>query len=147
MSATARIHAGGAALVAGLFNKTVSQGTNIYLGLRTLDGAGGHPSDAAAADSLTSNLQEVSGGGYSRASITINSTNLAITTSGSNSVITFTATVFNFSGSISGITHAFIATTSDNSGSLIASAPLQVTRNVANGDSITVTFVLTINAG
>ena len=145
MAATAHIHAGGAAFIASLLNKSATMSATWYLGLRKCDGVGSDPSDASASDSLTSNLAEVGTGvGYSRIAITINSTNLAISTSGTSSVITFTASTFSFTGSVSGITHAFLATSSDNSGSLIASAPLQVTRNVANGDSITVTFQLTV---
>lgn len=146
MSATAHIHVGGAALVAGLLNKSLTMGTTLYLLLRKCDGVGGDPADAAAADTLSSNLSEVSTSatGYARIPITVNGTNLAISTSGTNTVITFTAEVFNFTGTVNGITHAAIATTSDNTGLLVMSAPLQTTRNVANGDSITVTFALTV---
>ncbi len=145
MSASAIIHSGGARFLNKVSCGLLSPGATWYLGLRTLDGAGGHPADVAAADTLTSNLAEVSGAGYARAAITL-STDVSEALSGSDSLLTFAQKTFNFTGSVSGITHAFIATTNDNTGVLIASAPLAATRNVANGDVIKDTFTLTQRA-
>ncbi len=145
MSATAVFHTVGRRLFNQIFNKTVSPLTTLYLGLRQLDGVSGHPADAAAADTLTSNLQEVTttSTGYGRIAITVNGTNLPETLSIPDSLITIATQTFNFSGAglpVNGITHAFIASTSDNTGVLIASSPLSATRNVATGDSIAETF-------
>src|SRR5690242_18186491 len=140
MSATSLFHTEGLRYWNQVRNKANSVPTTLYLLLRTLDGAGGHPADAAAADTLSSNLAEVSGGGYARIAITVNSTNLVESASGINSLLTYAASTFNFTGTITGITHAALATTSDNTGKLLCSAALSTTRNVANGDSLAVTF-------
>jgi|GEM_PF-2492420 len=147
MAASAKFHTGGARLFNKLFNGAATKPATLYLGLRTLDGVSGHPSDAAEADSLTSNLAEVSGGGYARIAVTLNSTNMPESLSGADSLLTLAVQQFNFTGSVNGITHAFIADSSDNSGNLIASAPLSTTRNVANGDQINETFKFLLTTG
>ena len=144
MAATEFLHSGGRRWINQVLNKAVSLPTNMYIGLRTLDGVSGHPADAAAADTLTSNLQEVSGGGYARIAVTLNTTNMVEAASGADSTFTVAQQTFSFTGTIVGITHSFLATTSDNTGVLIASAPLSVTRNVINGDTIKETFVFTM---
>lgn len=140
MSATQIFHTGGRRLVNQIINGVVVRPPTLYLLLRTLDGAGGHTADAAADDSLTNHLNEVSGGGYARIAVTNNSTNLPETASGADSLLTMAPQTFTFTGSLAGITHAALATTPDNSGVLIESAPLAAVRNVANGDTLTVTF-------
>lgn len=140
MPASQIVHTGGRRLINQILNGATARPTTVYLGLRTLDGASGHTSDAAAADTLASNLFEVSGAGYARIAITFNTTNAPESLSGADSVLTFAQQTFNFTGTVNGITHAFLATTSDNTGVLIESAPLSVTRNVGNGDQLKVTF-------
>ena len=149
MSATSLYHTAGLRFWNQVRNKANSVPTTLYLLLRTLDGTSGHTSDAAAADTLSSNLNEVStsGTGYARIAITVNSTNLAETLSGINSLLTYAASTFNFTGTVTGITHAALATTSDNTGVLLCSAALSVTRNVANGDSLAVTFKELLETG
>ena len=145
MAATEHFHTVGRRLLNQIFNGSTSKPATLYLGLRILNG-GSNPADATDADTLTSNLSEVpSSNGYARIAITFNSTNMPETLSSPNSILTFAVQQFNFTGTITGITHAFIATTSDNTGVLIASAPLSVTRNVANGDQINETFTFTLS--
>lgn len=150
MAATSRIHSAGRTWFAQLLNKAISQPTTLYLGLRQLDGSGGHPADSADADTLTSNLQEVSTSstGYARQAITVDSTNLAASVSGGNALITIAQQTFGaFTATVTGITHWFLASTSDNTGVLIGSGALSTTRNVASGDTLKVTAKLTIGAG
>ena len=156
MSATAIFHIGGRQLVAQLLNGSASAPASIYVGLRTLDGASGHPSDAAIADTLTSNLAEASGAGYTpaaspgRITVTNNNTNIPASLNGSNWQLAMVAQTFNFNSAtgspLNGVTHCFWATTANNSGLLIASMPLGVVRNyvgaASNGDSEVVTPTL-----
>lgn len=149
MAASQIFHTGGRRLLNQIFNGATARPTTLYLLLRQLDGVSGHPADAAAADTLTSNLQEVStsGTGYARIAITLNTSNAPETASGADSILTFAQQTYSFTGTVTGITHAALATTSDNTGVLIESAPLSTTRNVANGDQLKVTFVSTITQG
>jgi hypothetical protein len=146
-------HTGGKRFKNQVLNKAVSLPVNLYLGLRQLDGASGHPADAAQADTLALNLQEVSttSTGYARIAIILNATNFPEAASGADSLITALAQVFTFTGvglPVNGITHAFLATTSDNTGVLLCSFALSVTRNMGtNGDTITVTAKLLEEAG
>jgi hypothetical protein len=147
MPASQIFHTAGRRHVWQVWNGATARPTTLYVGLRKLDGAGGAPADAAAADTLTSNLSEVSGVGYARQSVTFNNANCPESLSGADSLITFPQVTFTFTGTFSGITHAFVATTSDNTGTLIESAPLSVTRNVANGDTLKVTFQSILTQG
>lgn len=147
MSATQFFHNVGKRLLNQIFNGATARPGTLYLGLRILDGAGGRPADAAAADTLTSNLSEVSGSGYARQAITFNSTNAPETANGNDSDLTFAQQTFTFSGTVTAITHAFLATTSDNTGVLVCSAPLATPRNVANGDTLKVTYKFTLTQG
>jgi len=148
LSATAQFHTNGRRYYNKLLNGVQAPPATLYIGLRTLDGTGSHPSDAAIGDTLASatTLAEVSGGGYARVPITVSSANVAEAVSGNNSVLTFSQVTFSFTGTLSGITHAFLATSSDNTGTLLASAPLSVTRNVANGDQLKETFTFTLSS-
>lgn len=152
MSASSLWHTAGKRWLNQVLNKTVSLPTNLYLGLRQLDGVSGHPADAAQADTLTSNLQEVTttSTGYGRIAITLNATNFPEAASGTDSLITALAQTFTFTGGglpLNGITHMFLATTSDNSGVLLTSSALSVTRNVNAGDTLTVTPKLLAELG
>ena len=157
MASTEVFHVGGRQLVGGLLNKSLTAPTNWYLLLRTLDGVGGHPSDASATDTLTLNLAEASGAGYTpaaspgRISVTNNNTNLPLASSGSNYTLSMLAQTFSFNSAtgspLVGVTHVSWATTADNSGTLLCSMPLGTTRNfvgaVSGGDTCTVTCTLT----
>lgn len=152
MSATSMWHTGGKRWLNQVLNKHVSLPTNLYLGLRQLDGASGHPADAAQADTLSSNLQEVSTTttGYGRILMTLNDTNFPEAASSTDSLITALSQTFSFTGvslPVNGITHAFLSTTSDNSGVLLCSFALSVTRNVASGDTLAVVAKLIAELG
>lgn len=130
------MHTGGRRWVNQILNGSISRPANLFMLLRRLDGVGGRPADAAAADTLASNLSESAVSGYARQSITFNATNFPESLSGADSLITVAQQTFSFTGTEVGITHASLATTSDNTGVLICSAPLSVIRNVSNGDQI-----------
>ena len=133
-------HTGGRRWHNQILNGSVARPANLYQLLRQLDGVSGRPSDVAADDSLTNHLNEVTGAGYARKTIAFNATNFPESASGADSLITVAAQTYSFTGTFSGITHAALATTSDNTGVLIISAPLSTTYNVSNGSSIQVTF-------
>lgn len=153
MTASSLWHTGGKRWLNQVINKTVGLPTNLYLGLRQLDGASGHPADAAQADTLSSNLQEVSTTttGYGRIAMTLNATNFPEAASSTDSLITALPQTFTFTGvslPVNGITHAFLATTSDNTGVLLMSFALSTTRNAGtNGDTVTVTVKNLIEIG
>ncbi len=152
MTASSLWHTGGKRWLNQVINKHVSLPTNLYLGLRQLDGVSGHPADAAQADTLSVNLQEVTTttSGYARISMTLNDTNFPEAASGTDSLITALQQTFTFSGAslpINGITHFFFATTADNTGVLLCSGALSVTRNVASGDQIKITPSLLLELG
>jgi len=141
MSASQIEHTAGRRWKNGVLNGTVARPANLYLILRTLDGAGGHTADAAADDTLTNHLNEVAGAGYTRIAIPFDAAHFPETASGADSILTAAAQTFTFTGSVNGLTHASLCTTADNTGVLLVTAPLAAVRNVANGDTLTVTFV------
>lgn len=153
MASTQVFHTVGRRWLNQILNGSVARPATLYMGLRTLDGVGGHASDAAAADTLSSNLYEASGCGYARQAITFNATNFPETLSGSDSILTVAQQTFDFgtAGTLTGVTHSFLATTSDNTGVLIVSAPLGATRNfvgaASNGDQLKVTMTVTTTQG
>lgn len=157
MASSEMWHIGGRQLVGGLLNKTLTGPTNWYLLLRTLDGVGGHPADANVLDTLTSNLAEASGAGYTpaaspgRIAVVNNNTNLPLAAASPNYTLSMLAQTFNFNSATSspliGVTHVAWATTVDNTGLLVASMPLGTTRNfvgaASGGDTSTVTCTVT----
>jgi hypothetical protein len=114
--------------------KVVFQGTLIpvayYLGLDNRQ-------VVSVSDTLASLVQEPTGNGYTRQPLMSNTNNFIISQSGetyiaSTSVVTFTA-----SGSSWGpVQNLFLATTLDNSGVLISTAPLTPAFSVSPGDQI-----------
>jgi hypothetical protein len=144
MSATAIFHTQGRRLTGQILNKAVVQTVTYSIGLRTLDGVSTHPSDAAVGDTLaaTTTLAECTATGYARQTITNNSTNVVESLSGVDSLLTFAAKTFTFTGAQNGLTHAFLT----DGTNLIASAPLSATRNVVSGDTIVETFQFTVSA-
>ena len=156
MAASNIFHTSGRRWLGQIINGVASLPTNLYLGLRKCDGAGGAPADAAVADTLTSNLSEISGAGYTaaaspgRKTITRNNANFVESLSGADSLMTVASQTFTFgsAGTVTGITHAFLATTADNAGALIASAALGTTRNVTGTtDQIVEVFTFTLTTG
>ena len=137
-------HYSGRRWVNQILNGQIARPSTLYLGLRTLNGVGSNPSDATLADTLTSNLTEVGTGlGYARIAITFNNTNFVESLSSPDSILTVAAQTFTFTGTVSGVTHSFLCTSSDNSGVLICSAaiPAAVVKNFGSGDTYQVTAV------
>lgn len=152
MAASAVWHSVGLRNMFQVYTGVVSRPATLYNLLRQLDGVSGHPADAAAADTLTSNLSEMTttNTGYARIAVTNNATNFPEAASGANSLITELQQTYTFTGAglpVNGITHAALATTSDNTGVLVCSAPLSVTRNVAVNDQLKVTFSMLAEQG
>lgn len=147
MSATQVFHSVGCRLFNQIFNSVLARPANLYVGLRTLDGVGGHPADAAPSDTLTVNLAECTATGYARQAVVNDTTHNPESASGTGSLLTLDQVTFTFTGPQNGITHAFIATTSNNAGVLIASAPLAATRNVVSGDTLSETFTFKLTQG
>ena len=153
MSASEIFHTVGRRLVNQILNGTTTRPATWYVGLRTLNGSGANPTDANVADTLTSNLAEASGAGYARIAVVNNATNLPESASTSNSILSMLAQTFSFNSTtgspLTGCTHAFWATSTDNSGTLFASMPLGTTRNfigaVTGGDTSTVTCTFTMS--
>lgn len=142
-----KLHTVGRRMLNQIINGATARPTTVYLLLRQLDGNASRPTDAADGDTLTTNLNEVVGAGYARIAIVLNSTNAPETLTGVDSILTFAQQQFNFTGTFSGITHMAIATTADNTGILLWSAPLSAVRNVANGDQLKVTPTFTMQTG
>jgi hypothetical protein len=142
MASTMIFHTDGIDHLFGILNGSQSKTTSVYLLLRVLDGLSARPADAAVADTLSSNLSEVSTSGTGYARIAIAWTAATKTTVSGDVVLTFPAQVFSFTGTVADATHAAIATTSDNTGKLIVSVPLSAVRNFATGDTDTVTMKL-----
>lgn len=101
--------------------------------------------DSVAEDANLAGLTELAGGGYSRQAVNSDNTDFTSAGTGTNDrkqttkVVTFSAT-----GAWNGVPHAFLATTIDDSGKLVAAAALSVERFLVNGDSLQVSMVLTL---
>jgi hypothetical protein len=139
MAASQVYHTDGQTHRLAILNGSQTKTTNVYIGLRICDGLSARPADANVADTLASNLSEVSATGTGYARIAVAWTAGTLTVSGSDAVLTFPSVIFNFTGGVANATHMFIATTPDNTGHLLYSVPLSAVRNFANGDSDTVT--------
>ena len=125
------------AMLESYFTGEQSSPVNFYMGLCT---------DASIAEGAgLTDLTEVTGSGYARQTVPsdTNGFTSASTGTGDWKVTTSTET-FSATGTWTGATHAFLATTNDNSGKLIAVAELSTTRTLQNGDSLQVSMELTL---
>jgi len=101
---------------------------------------------SVAEDADLAGLTELSGNGYAREAVASDNTDFISAATGTNDrkqttkVVTFTAS----GGAWNGAVHAFLATTIDDSGKLVAVAALSVTRTLQVGDSLQVSIVLTL---
>ncbi len=111
---------------------------NFYIGLAT---------DATLAEDATlSTLTEVTGTGYARQAVASDGTDMTSASAGTYDWKMTTKTVqFTAGGTWSGANTVFLATTSDGTGKLIASAPLSATRTLTNGDTLDVALAVQIN--
>lgn len=114
------------------FLRGAAQYANTYLGLVN--------DTPAETDALTDLQNEPSGNGYSR--VTISSDNTGWPTieldSGDYQVVSKTCTFTADGGTIGPVTYAFLASSSDNTGKLIAAVALSTTRTLADGESLDV---------
>ena len=120
------------------YSEEQSVPVNYYIGLCT---------DASIAENANlAGLAELSGNGYARQAVASDNTDFTSAATGTNDrkittkVVTFTAS----GGAWAGAVHAFLATTIDDSGKLVAVAALSVTRTLQDGDSLQVSMVLTL---
>lgn len=119
------------------FTEEQSVPANFYVGLAT---------DALLAESANLGDQtEVSGTGYARQTVASNNVDIvsAATGTGDYKVTTKTVT-FTASGTWTGAKTVFLATTSNDTGVLIASAPLSETRTLLNTHTLTVSIAVII---
>ena len=104
---------------------------NFYVGLAT---------DASLAeDASLGDQTEVSGTGYARQTVASDNVDITSATTGTNDRKVTTKTVtFTATGNWTGANTVFLATTINDTGKLLASAPLSTTRTLVDGDSLTV---------
>ena len=120
------------------YSEEQSVPANYYIGLC-------EDASVAENDNLAS-LTELSGNGYARQTVASDNTDFTSAATGTNDrkqttkVVTFTAS----GGAWNGAVHAFLATTIDDSGKLVAVAALSATRTLQDGDSLQVSIVLTL---
>jgi hypothetical protein len=112
---------------------------NFYIGLCT--------DVSVAEDASLADLTELSGNNYSRQTVASDNVDLTSATAGTNDrkVTTKTVTFTASGGAWSGAVHAFIGTTVDDSGKLVAVAALSATRTLQDGDSLQVSMVIQLN--
>lgn len=126
-------------LLEAAFSEEQSVPANFYIGLCT---------DASVAeDAALADLIELSGNGYARQTVASDNTDFTSAGAGTNDrkVTTKTVTFTASGGAWSGAVHAFLATTIDDTGKLIAAAALSTTRTLQDGDSLQVSMVLQLN--
>lgn len=113
------------------FTEEQSVPANFYIGLAT---------DASLAETASLGDQtEVSGTGYARQTVASNNTDITSAATGTNDYKVTTKTVtFTAGGTWTGANTVFMATTVDNTGKLIASAPLSETRTLTDTDTLTI---------
>ena len=110
---------------------------NFYIGLCT---------DASLAeDASLGDQTEVSGTGYARSAVASNDTDMTSAAYGTADWKMTTSTeTFTAGGTWTGAKTVFLATTVDDSGKLIASAPLSATRTLANTDTLQVAILIAL---
>jgi len=113
------------------FTEEQSVPANFYIGLAT---------DASLAETASLGDQtEVSGTGYERQAVASNNTDITSAATGTNDYKITTKTVtFTAGGTWTGANTYFLATSSDDSGILIASGPLSETITLEDTDTLTI---------
>jgi len=98
-------------------------------------------------DASLGDLTELSGNGYARVAVASDNVDLTSAAAGTNDrkVTTKACTFTADGGAWNGAKKAFLATTIDDSGKLIASMDLAATRTLQDGDSEEATLVLQLN--
>jgi hypothetical protein len=136
----AEIHQEGLTYMLNVSFRATAQAANTYIGLCT---------DASLAENATlASLTEVAGTGYARIAVATDDTDFPTSqTTGTNDwqVVTKQVTFTGGAGGWTGAVTAFLCTAaSGTSGSLIASAQLWSTRTLASGDTLKITFTITL---
>ena len=119
------------------FSEVQSVPANFFIGLCT---------DASLAETASLGDQtELSGNDYARQEVPSSAAGFTSASTGTNDrkLTTSTETFTASGGAWSGAVTAFLATTVNDTGKLIASAPLSATRTLQDGDSLQVSFVIT----
>ena len=119
------------------FTEEQSVPANFYIGLAT---------DASLAETASLGDQtEVSGTGYARQTVASNNTDITSASTGTNDYKVTTKTVtFTAGGTWTGAKTVFLATTSNDTGVLIASEQLSETRTLLNTHTLTVSIAIVI---
>lgn len=113
------------------FTEEQSVPANYYIGLAT---------DASLSETASLGDQtEVSGTSYARQAVASDNVDITSAATGTNDYKVTTKTVtFTAGGTWTGANTVFLATTSNDSGVLIASAPLSETRTLEDTDTLTI---------
>ncbi len=113
------------------FTEEQSVPANFYIGLAT---------DASLAETASLGDQtEVSGTGYARQAVASDNVDITSAATGTNDYKVTTKTVtFTAGGTWTGANTVFLATTVNDTGVLIASAPLSETRTLEDTDTLTI---------
>jgi hypothetical protein len=115
------------------FTEEQSAPANFYIGLCT---------DASLAeDASLGDQTEVTGTGYARQTVASDNVDITSATTGTaDRKVTTKEVTFTASDTWDGANTVFMATSNDDSGKLLASAPLSTTRTLGNGDTLTVSI-------
>lgn len=111
--------------------------TNFYIGLAA---------DASLTESAAlSDITEVTGTDYARQVVASDNTDITSASTGTNDrKVTTKEVTFEAGGTWDEANIVFLATTNDDSGKLIASAPLSAGRTLIDGDSLTVSIQINL---
>jgi len=112
--------------------------TSFHVGLCT--------DESPAEDASLGDLTEVTGSGYARQTVTSNDTDVTSAAAGTNDrKATFKEVTFTATGTWDTANTVFVATSADDSGKLLWSAPLSTPRTLNNGDTLTVAPAFQLN--
>lgn len=128
-------------LVLDVAFRQATQPTNFYLGLVN--------DTPVETDALTDLTGEPSGYGYTRQTIEANATGWpTLALDGGDYMLTSSEETFTASGgSIGPVTYAFLATSTDNTGKLVAYVALSTSRTMADGESLKCTLKIKLSEG
>ena len=124
--------------ILGVYYRAETAPTEFYIGL-----VNGAPSESTTLSTLSG---EPSGNGYSRQLVERSSVGFPTVqqdVNGDWQVVSKTVTFAASGGSIGPVDHAFLATTSDNTGKFVAYVALSQSRTLADGETLDVTLTIT----
>lgn len=127
----------GETLILDVFFRGATAPTNLFFRLST---------DTPTDNDTLAGVTEVAGTGYAAISLNRNSTDFPTleVNAGASRVISATKT-FTAGGTWTGATHLYLATTSDNTGKLVAYNALSATRTLVNGDTLAVDMTISLD--